>query len=93
MERKNAWKEYTEAEEESRKRNSTSVVHTTNVVANNEIVERILETNSKMVTLLQRILETNNKSIVLDTGELVGATADKYNIELERIRRKDERGS
>ena len=86
-------KEYTEAEEESRKRNSTSVVHTTNVVANNEIVERILETNSKMVTLLQRILETNNKSIVLDTGELVGATANKYNIELERIRRKDERGS
>ena len=86
-------KEYTEAEEESRKRNSTSVVHTTNVAANNEIVERILETNSKMVTLLQRILETNNKSIVLDTGELVGATADKYNIELERIRRKDERGS
>lgn len=84
-------KEYTEAEEESRKRNSTSV-HTTNV-ASNEIVERILETNSKMVTLLQRILETNNKSIVLDTGELVGATADKYNIELERIRRKDERGS
>lgn len=86
-------KEYTEAEEESRKRNSTSVVHTTNVASNNEIVERILETNSKMVTLLQRILETNNKSIVLDTGKLVGATADKYNIELERIRRKDERGS
>lgn len=85
-------KEYTKAEEESKKRNSTSVVHTTNV-ASNEIVERILETNSKMVTLLQRILETNNKSIVLDTGELVGATADKYNIELERIRRKDERGS
>ena len=46
-----------------------------------------------MVSLLQRILETNNNSIVLDTGELVGATADKYNIELERIRRKDERGS
>lgn len=86
-------KEYTEAEEESKKRNSTSVVHTTNVASNNETIERILETNSKMVTLLQRILETNNKSIVLDTGELVGATADKYNIELERIRRKDERGS
>lgn len=86
-------KEYTEVEEESKKRNNTSAVHTTNVNFNNEIVERILETNSKMVTLLQRILETNNKSIVLDTGELVGATADKYNIELERIRRKDERGS
>ena len=48
---------------------------------------------SRIENLLNRILEKNGQQIVLDTGELVGATANLVDTELNNIRSRKERGS
>ena len=56
------------------------------------IASQIETSNSRIETLLIKILEKNS-NIVLDTGLLVGATSDEYDVELANNQMKRRRGN
>lgn len=51
------------------------------------------DATSRIESILNKILEKNGQQIVLDTGELVGATANLVDVELSNIKSRKERGS
>lgn len=85
-------KEYTNAEE-SNKKNKTTV----NNVDYNKMAEIIAiannSSNQKIIDLLTKILEKSGQSIILDTGQLVGATVNAIDTELANNQARRERGS
>lgn len=67
-----------------------------NNTESNRIIELIVTTmninNQKIIELLTKILQKKGQ-LVLDTGQLVGATVDAYDEALANNRAKEERGS
>ena len=59
----------------------------------NAFLLAINEANSRLENILNKILEKNGQNIVLDTGVLVGSTADLIDVELNNIKNRKERGS
>ena len=51
------------------------------------------EATNRIENVLNKILEKNGQQIVLNTGELVGATANLVDAELSNIKSRRERGS
>lgn len=81
-------KEYTNAEETSRnKLNSAYVGNEMSYIA-----EKLIQSNTRLEQLLTKLIEISDKPLVLDTGELVSATAEKYDVAFAKIKSKKERG-
>lgn len=85
-------KEYTEAEEESKRRNSISNI---NAIDNSSVVDAIIASNSQVISLLKQLISISSKKqqLVLNTGVLVGETATSMDEELGRLSDKRRRGS
>lgn len=85
-------KAYTEAEEDAKKRNGNST--SVNMVDYTQIANAMMQANSRIEMLLNKLLKQGrNQKIILDTGVLVGETAEQMDEELGRLSIKKERGS
>ena len=85
-------KEYTEAEEEAKRRNNTSNI---NAIDNSSVVDAIIASNSQVISLLKQLISISSKKqqLVLNTGVLVGETVNSMDEELGRLSDKRRRGS
>lgn len=86
-------KEYTEAEEEAKKRGNSGSTNVS-IMDSSQIVSAMISSNARIESLLTKILEQGRRQkIVLDTGVLVGETVEQMDDELGRLSDKKERGS
>ncbi len=85
--------EYSNPEKQT-KRNSKLAINTNDYSKLAEaMVTAISTSNARIENLLSKILEKSSKTICLDTGELVGATTEKYDVALASNQVRRERGN
>ena len=86
-------KDYTEAEEELKKNRGN--VNIFNDANNPSVVDAILASNSKVISLLEKLINVSGRKqqIVLDSGALVGETIEDIDTGLGRLEDKRRRGS
>lgn len=86
-------KEYTEAEEEAKRRGNSGSTNVS-IMDYSQIANAMISANARIELLLTKILEQGRRQkIVLDTGVLVGETVEQIDDELGRLSTKKERGS